>query len=143
MKIFLSYSALLVALANGLVSQEDLDQGLYFFGCTRGHAFNPGEAGEGDERESLGKAGMQAHRRLLDAVVAAEAQGRCRWHRPDSKTRLEPYAELNRLLDENGQATLPTASDASGQVDMGHYGLPNVEALLLQHTPGVQPFWRL
>ena len=107
MKIFRSYTTLLLLLARGRVSQEDLDQGLYFFGCTREHALNPGKAGERDEREGLGEAGMVAHRQLLEAVLAAEAQGRCRWHRPDVDTRLEPCGELNKLLAQARQAALP------------------------------------
>ena len=49
-KLFLSFSSLLTFIAEDKVTVEDLRSGFFLFGCTRGHAIDPGAQGEADER---------------------------------------------------------------------------------------------
>lgn len=141
-KLFISYSALLSAIAMDAVVQEELDNGLYFFGCTRDHAFHPGASGEFDEREHLGNKGLAAHAVLVQALQNAEREGRCQWHRPDSATRLEPFAQLNALLERNGQRKLTPG----GHHELGlyeDYSYPFVDRLLEASAAKLKSAWRL
>ncbi|MBU1104377.1 hypothetical protein KJ664_00560, partial [Patescibacteria group bacterium] len=44
-KLFISFSGLLVALKSGKIPLSDLDTALFYFGCTRDHAYNPSKHG--------------------------------------------------------------------------------------------------
>lgn len=140
-KLFLSYSALLTAITMDAVREEELDTGLYFFGCTRSHAFEPGANGEFDERDHLGDAGLKAHAVLVKALKKAEEEGRCVWHRPDSVTRLEPFKLLSGLLQRNGQPPLPASSWAPQSYE--DYCYPGVDRLLEACASRLKPAWRL
>lgn len=87
-KLFLSFSTLLREIANGRVNEEDLNQGLFMFGCTRGHAFAPGAKNETDERTWNNGKNAAAHPVLVNALAQAEKEGRVAW-----------------LKDEDGRAT--------------------------------------
>jgi hypothetical protein len=98
-KLFLSYSALLKGVSNGSVSQTDLDEGLFYFGCCREQVF----AAWTDE----------APLRIMTAVQKAEANGRIIW-----RTRFggNTYQQLGELLLTNG-------FDAVATYDTYNYGI--------------------
>ena len=129
MKLFVSFTTLLGAIAGNAVSQEDLDTGLFYFGCVRSHAFTPGAEAEFDERVSLKERGAPAHEKLIAALTKAEAEGRCRWHRPDNHTRLAPYTLLNELLEANGIEKLKFVQE---DFEPGHYCYPAVRDMMAQ-----------
>jgi hypothetical protein len=110
MKLFLSFTGLLRAIVCNEVSQDELDSGLFYFGCTRSHACKPGAAGEFDERTAYRENGLLAHEALLRALASAELAGRCRWHRLEEGVPLPAYPLLNELLLANGvpALTFPT-----------------------------------
>jgi hypothetical protein len=126
MRLFLSFSGLLHAIAHDEVSQADLDTGLFFFGCTRSHALNPGGAGEFDERTK--DEGGASHEKLVRALERAELENRCRWHKP--RAHFPPYSLLNELLCANGfpQLTLPPDIEELGEVE--GYAYPAVARMV-------------
>ena len=126
MKLFLSFSGLLYALARDDVSQEDLDTALYFFGCVRSHAFNPGASSAFNEVSLLKDKGPAILARLISAVEKAEAAGRCRWHRPETGVCLAPFTVLNELLTANN---FPRLSCGETYV---HYCYPVVRDLVAE-----------
>lgn len=126
MKLFISFSGLLSALSRNEVSDEDLQTGLFYFGCVRSHAF------ELDERYRL-KNAVAAHEKLVQALTRAEEEGRCRWHRPEPGVWLAPYSLLNELLVANGLSALPLQEDGAGRsFEEAHYGYPRVRELMEQ-----------
>lgn len=133
MKLFVSFTTLLGQIAANAVTQEELDTGLYYFGCIRSHAFAPGAEGEFDERVGLREKGGPAHEKLVQALNKAEAEGRCSWHHPELGTRKAPYTLLNELLVANGIGALPLKSE----FEPAHYSYPTVRELMAE-VPGKQ-----
>lgn len=111
-KLFLSYSALLKLVADGSVTQADLDGGLYYFGCGRDQVFAPWTE--------------DAPKRVMAAVEKAEREGRVAW-RPRFGTN--NYQDLGVLLLMNG-------FDAVSTVRYDRFDLPTVtEALKAASLP--------
>lgn len=100
-KLFVSFSSLLREVGTGAVTPADLQQGLFFFGCMREHALEPGASGETDERDWNKGKFAHAHPAIKEALLAAEQDGRAAWHKVrkpvDGAWRL-----LDKLLDANG-----------------------------------------
>jgi hypothetical protein len=132
MKLFLSFTTILGVIARNEVTQEDLDTGLYYFGCVRSHAYHPDAEGERDERSWVKEGGVAAHEKLVKALERAEAEGRCRWHRPDAATRLATYPTLNELLVANGVSALKPKHEFE------EYSYPAVRDYMAE-IEGVQP----
>lgn len=137
MKLFASFSGLLRALARNDISQDELDQGLYFFSCVRRHAFEPGFTGEFDERTSLGERGPAAHTQLVQALERAETEGRCAWYRPTIGRRLNPYEQLSKLLQSRG---LP-AFEPRPEYDPDRMSLPWLRDAVAQTHPQLEFFY--
>lgn len=101
-KLILSFTSALFALKTGKLTSEDLETALFYFGCTRDHALNPGSKGEtneltwvsNDESEQ-----MRIHETLVQGVLKAENAGRIVWRTPDESNSFEA---LNSLLETNG-----------------------------------------
>lgn len=137
MKLFVSFTRLLHAIAAESVSQEDLNTGLYFFGCVRSHAFDPAADGAFDERTALKEKGQPAHEKLVEALRRAEIEGRCRWHRPTDAPGHSAYAELDTLLTANG---LKALSPPDRRLDAEeYYCYPSVRDFMLEvNGPAVE-----
>jgi hypothetical protein len=118
-KLFLSFSTLLSHIADGKVTQDELDTGLFLFGCVRSHALQPGAQGETDERTWNKGKNAQGHPTLVTALLKAEEEGRAGWIRPESGVRKEPFAVLNALLEKQG---LPSVPQEPG--DSTHHSYP-------------------
>lgn len=110
-RLFVSFTGLLYGLQRNAVSQADLDNGVFYFACTRDHAVKPWESDYNElnifEREdgSLdGDAAATAHRLVIAAVTKAEREGRIAW-RPNAETP-NNFRQLNDLLAANGFATI-------------------------------------
>jgi hypothetical protein len=81
MKLFASFTGLLREIKSGNITPQDLEEGFFAFGCTRDHAFNP--QNDFNEVEKIfdrdPAAGAEAHRRIKDALLAAEVTHRVFW----------------------------------------------------------------
>lgn len=137
MKLFVSFTRLLHAIAANSVSQADLDTGLYYFGCVKLHAYDPAAENAFDERVALKEKGQPAHEKLVEALRRAEAEGRCRWHRPTAGQSLPAYEELDVLLTANGLKALSTPERRLDAEQ--HYSYPSVrDYMLAVNGPGVE-----
>ena len=123
-KLFVSFTSLLALVADNKVTAEDMAEGLYFFGCTRRHAFQPGAQGETDERTWNRGKNAVGYPVVREALRVAEGQRRVAWRHDANYQRVDPYTALNDLLTDNGlspierprpgewAASYPTIADA-------------------------------
>jgi hypothetical protein len=101
-KLFVSFTALLKAMRDDKVTEKDLERGLFYFGCTRRHAFEPEAQGDSNELEWFFDDATEAtatHQVLLKYVEKAEKDGRCIWREPNTVCS---YEQLNALLVKHG-----------------------------------------
>ncbi len=136
-KLFLSFSGLLYALASGKITQDDLNTGLFYFGCRRQHAFHPEQDAYNEitsvSRDNAG-VGERAHALLVEGLIKAEAEGRVNW-RGENENR---YGELSKLLVANGLPELHMSQDQHHS-----YSYPGVEDLVKeQMSESLQVVWR-
>jgi hypothetical protein len=98
--LFASFTRLLQQIAAGAVVREELDRGVFIFGCTREHALSPGASGEDDERNWVrcGIGGSAAYEILLPALRQAESEGRVGWARPVKGQNIGRYTVLAEIL---------------------------------------------
>ena len=129
-KLFCSFTSTLRLIHEEKVTDEDLNNGLFAFGCVREHAFHP-ENDETNEvtwlRDATPERQQEVHTRLVAALEAAEAAGRVAWRPVDDSMSLN---RVNELLTKNGftalegdprssnYPALQEAVEASGQ-DLG------------------------
>lgn len=122
MKLFLSFTAALRELSKGNLSAEDLATGLFFFGCARSHALSPWEPVATnhvcDERSwfwparletgrqgqcGVTEEGRLQHEELSEALLRAEANGRCAWRKiSGAEPTKQMWERLADLLTRNG-----------------------------------------
>jgi len=131
-KLFVSFSSLLGAITDGTVNAEDLKNGLFFFGCRREHALQPGAAGEVDERQWKKGSYAAAHPTLVDALLAAEQEGRASWHNMAVRTD-SPWNLLDGLLTRNGFPPLQPLSDLNA-----HYCYPHVRETIAERAMALE-----
>ncbi len=108
-KLFLSFTALLRLLSEDKVSFEDLRHGLFYFGCTRAHAYEPGSSGETDERQWSNGAYAVGHPMLVNMLRQAEIDGRADWRRTTDAPNRDPWEVLDDLLERNGHKRIKHA----------------------------------
>lgn len=139
-KLVVSFTGLLYAIERGGITESDLDDALFYFGCTREHAMNPGANGETNELDwavrKLDLDEAEAKRQRIHGIVTrslekAEKDGRAAFRALNVGNSIE---QLNGLLSENGFATL-TDTD-------GYYSYPYVEALIEVHGLPLEVVWR-
>jgi len=111
-KLFPSFTGLMYAIVNGQVNHIDLTNGLFVFGCTRGHAIIPGAAGE--PVEDVVTKNQLVHEMVVNAVILAEAEGRIRWRTLELHTNFDM---VNDLLEANGEPPLVSHMEAYGRAD--------------------------
>lgn len=99
-KVFISFSGLLTAMRDGKVTPEDLENGLFYFGCVREHVFSS------DDNSDVNRifhddpvAGALAFVRIQTAVHNAETDGRAVFRPDDGRPCLD---QLNDLLYHRG-----------------------------------------
>lgn len=118
-KLFLSFSTLLREIAHDRITAEDLQQGLYMFGCTRGHALEPGAKGEADERTWSQGRNAQGHAPLVKALLEAEQAGRVAWLKDETGRAVRHHVTVfNELMQANG---LPQLKRTEG---FAHHSYP-------------------
>lgn len=111
-KLFLSFSTLLREIADNCLTEEDLKQGLFMFGCTRGHAIEPGAKGETDERKWNQGKNAAAHPILVNALLEAERDGRAVWLKgEDGRATRSHVTIFNELMAAKGLPLLQRTSD--------------------------------
>lgn len=125
-KLFLSFSALLPAIVSGQISQEDLDNGFFMFGCHRTHALDPGSKGERDERQGNNGTNAKAHPTLVKALLTAELEHRCAWMNGPNQPRQNPFVAINLMLMTAGLPAMPLPEEATH----AHYSYPGIEDYL-------------
>ncbi len=102
--LFVSFSGLLLALFEERVQNAELAEGLFYFGCTREHAFLPSERNADVQQLLSGNNPATVrclHNLILLSLGRAEAQERVRWRSPDEE---QTYEGLNELLGKHGYA---------------------------------------
>lgn len=110
-KLFVSFTRTISFLVRGKITAEDLENGLFYFGCRRVHAYEPWLDGpnanelEWDSPEES----KAAHVLLVAALTKAEAEGRGAWR----ETRTS-YEQLLALLAANGVDCTGVDRDALG-----------------------------
>lgn len=128
-----SWTRALVGLFGGWFDGADLEGAVYYFGCSREHAFSPGSRGETNELERIAEddpeRGRRVHAALMAEVEKAEAAGRVAWHDGFGFTT---YERLNVLLASIG---LPTFDDP---VATGIIVLPHITGVVQY---GHLPYW--
>jgi hypothetical protein len=101
--LVLSWSGVLSQLFHGLVSLEELDGALFYFGCTRDHAFAPETHDGYNQLDSIISSdparGRRLHAFLMEIVASSELAGRVTWRALDESSS---YGQLNELLERNG-----------------------------------------
>lgn len=114
-KLFLSFTATIRALRDGNVTESDLANGLFYFGCVREHALDPNAM-----ELSWFKGGREAHATLYPALLAAEAEGRVAWRQKEERNS---YKQLNELLKFHG---FPEIAEEDGRSIGNTYCYPGV-----------------
>ncbi|CAN5161216.1 hypothetical protein BH11CYA1_BH11CYA1_08000 [soil metagenome] len=123
-KLFISFTGLMYALKNGRVNDDDLANGLFVFGCSRGHAITPGAANE--HIEDVVVKHPEVHERLVKAVLHADFLGRVRWR--TSADGNASFQLVNEVLVGNQEDPLISHKEAYGRDDsMPHYNYPSVQ----------------
>lgn len=106
-KLFISFTTIMGGVHAGKIDDQDLDTGLFFFGCSKG-AFAALE-------ERVNPEGKAAYRKIKFAIAKAEKEGRVEWGPGRSK---HPHAQMSALLSRNGleplNPNLPPIEDDYG-----------------------------
>ena len=129
-KLFVSFTALLYALAKELVSQEDLDNGLFCFGATRPYIMGTGVCTGQIPKEvewALAMVGAKATGILTQvrrAVRRAEQKKTISWRKYGEH---RTCTMVNELLERNGYARISGPSETISDPDIAsacaHKGL--------------------
>ena len=127
--LFVSFTGLCHAMRDE-VNSEDLDRGLFYFGCGREHViYGVGESEANRAIRDNPKEAEYLHGTIRAAVLKAEAEGRAAWHGPKSEEvsyEEARFQELNELLKTNGFSPLRRRED---DIFSG-YSYPRVEKLV-------------
>jgi hypothetical protein len=139
-KLFLSFSGLVRNIRDGQVTQEDLDNGLFYFGCSRGHVIQPfNRLGVGDDVTPAFKGDSvrahKVHEQILKAVLSAEAEGRAMFRLAVGFTS---YRDLNILLANSGYRLLRTEA---GQSDHSDFSKPKVAQQVKEAGLDLEVHW--
>ncbi|QQR60361.1 hypothetical protein IPH19_03005 [Candidatus Uhrbacteria bacterium] len=121
--LFVSFTALLRALRDGIVTESDLATGLFYFGCRRQHAFDP--SGKYNEVKWFYKndaEGQAVHGKIVDALTKAEADGRALWR--DADDGEQSFERLNTMLVAHDLKPLGLQLESFS--DGGQYSYPGV-----------------
>ncbi len=123
-KLFISFTGLMYALKAGRITDDDLANGLFAFGCTRGHAITPGASNE--HVEDVVVKNPEVHQRLVKAIGDAEFLGRVAWRTQEDGNM--SFQLINELLVGNGEQPLNSHKEAYGRDDdFPHYNYPSVK----------------
>ena len=123
----ISYSGLLYGLADATTTLAVLDSSIFYFGCTRSHAFDPESIVRhlGHREDFTHEMLYQLHEELRRIFAEAEADGRMAWRAEAAESS---WQGLNELLQAN---SLPPIDPTSH-----HYSYPGVkEAIEAQQLP--------
>ncbi len=141
-KLFVSFTGLLYALKSGRVTTSDLNDALFCFGCTKDHALNPGQHGEGNEVKmafsSNPKQGEEVHKAVVSALKKAQKEGRVTF-RTLAQGNMT-YEKLNKLLKKNGFPVINL-----GKMDWANrtsYNYPTVQEQVEAQGIGLEVIWR-
>ena len=136
-KIFPSFTGLLQLLKYDRVTQDDLDNGIFCFGCVRDHCMHPEKQEDPHSNEvnwlRLPPAEANAiHRRLVDAVLKAEGEGRVAWRTGQGHMS---YSLINQVIVPLGYAPL--------QGRDYHYSYPSLTDVVEESGQALQVMWQV
>ena len=98
-KVFISFTGLLKAMHDDKVTDEDFENGIYYFGCTRGNVFDrPLEELHLEFTRAFGEDMSSAEAalgKLREVILRAEKEERVAWR---ELGQINTQAELNELL---------------------------------------------
>lgn len=120
-KFFVSFTVLLKALANGLVTQEDLNNGLFFFAAVRRYVMGTHEcAGQIPEEVErvfgvVDEIALDALARVRNAVRRAEQKKTIGWRKLHEH---RTCTMVNELLERNGYAPISGPSEIISHPDI-------------------------
>lgn len=132
-KLFVSFTGTIRGLSKGTVTQQDLDTGIFYFGCAKIHACAPWKPDHGfvcneltwffkdEEGKFDADAAGVVHRALVAAIEKAESDGRVAWRENGLSNT---YGQLSELLAKNGFGPI-TGDD--GRACNGSYCYPGVK----------------
>lgn len=127
--LVLSWSGVLSQLFAGTITLDELDGALFYFGCTKEHAFTPEASNGPNELEEITRSdperGKKVHAELMRAVREAEAHDRVAWRALDERPS---WNQLNQLL---GRFGLPPVDASSGAENLN---LPDAHRLIREQS---------
>lgn len=135
-KLFISYTGLILALKHSRVAEEDLKESMYYFGCTRDHVLQPGANGEGSELDWIVEEEedrQTIHNLIVNAVLQAEKDGRAIFRVLGEDNS---FSKLNELLTANGFDAV--SFDQYGM----QYNYPVVEYAIKNQGLPLEVLWR-
>ncbi len=107
-KLFVSFTGLLGGLYHGTVTAEDLDKGIFYFGCTKKHVTNIWDESTNEILwfwKKDPKEGRRVYQKLFWAVELAEVLGRVKWREQGESNS---YEGLSALLVKCGYTAIPS-----------------------------------
>lgn len=128
--LFISYTTIIRELKNGRITENDLNSGLFYLGCVRKHAMNPGANNEGSElmlfykKEEDLENRKAAHALIVSALKKAEREKRIIWRKNIAVG--QSYKVLNRLLVRHGYSGISFEFDGRRSNAASHYCYPGV-----------------
>lgn len=141
-KLFPSFTGLLYALKSGRVSAIDLDTALFCFGCTKDHAFNPGQHGEGNELDMAFSDNPAKGKAIHDIIVSALKKAQ-KENRVVFRTLAQgnmSYELINKLLKANGLPEIDLEKmDWSNRTN---YNYPTLQEQVDAQDIGLEVIWR-
>jgi hypothetical protein len=146
-KLFLSFTSLIRLFRDGRVSESDLDNALFYFGCVREHAMDPWK----DETNEVlwaykdEQQGRAAHTLIAAALKKAESEGRVGFKNMGDQDN-DRYRKLNDLLRANDLTPIEPREkflDGDKQIELfGGYTYPAVIDKIKKQGLPIEGIWR-
>ena len=135
--LVISFTGALHQIKNGKLTALELSDSLFYFGCVRAHAFNPGADANTNELNFVSEdpaEQQRIHKILTTALRKAEKKGRVAWR---SMRKGNTYKQLNALLKKNGYAPL-----SFEQYNQHMYNYPTVQQASEEQNLPLKVVWR-
>lgn len=91
--LVLSYTKLTVQVQKGILTEEDLENALFHLGCSREHVFRPTNEELQTACEDFHEKAL-VYRKIIKALLSAEAEGRVRYSTDQHENSYESVKEF-------------------------------------------------
>lgn len=106
-KLVISFTGLVFAIHFGVVTEEDLENALFYLGCTRTHAYDPDANSAvnelvmviGDDQPDAAAQRLKIHQIIVKALEKAEEEKRVLYRERSEDNSIK---KLSQLLEANG-----------------------------------------